>query len=158
MIESLQHLILVGDHQQLQANCNIKALEEAPYHMNVSMFERLVKNSIGYVMLNKQRRMVPNIRKLLTIEPSPFYRNLQDHHSVLDRKVNRTLVPGMGDRDVWFFHHNWPEGRNLDSSRYNADEAQMITGTFKHLVMNGTDPTKITVLTVCTPVFLHEIS
>lgn len=149
MIETLQHLILVGDHQQLQANCNIKALEDAPYHMNISMFERLVRNSIGYVMLNKQRRMVPNIRKLLTIEPEPFYENLQDHHSVLDREGNRPHVPGMGERDVHFFHHTWPEARNSDSSRYNPDEAQFIAGVFKHLVYNGTDASKITVLTVC---------
>ncbi|TVY89198.1 Helicase required for RNAi-mediated heterochromatin assembly [Lachnellula willkommii] len=147
MIETLQHLILVGDHQQLQANCNVKALEEAPYHMNISMFERLVRNSIGFVMLNEQRRMVPNIRKLLTLEPIPFYENLQDHRSVLDRKDNRPLVPGMGDRDVHFFSHNWPECRNPDSSRYNPDEAQMIAGAFKHLILNGTEASKITVLT-----------
>ncbi|TVY75609.1 Helicase required for RNAi-mediated heterochromatin assembly [Lachnellula suecica] len=146
MIETLQHLILVGDHQQLQANCNVRALEEAPYHMNISMFERLVNNSIGYVMLNKQRRMIPSIRKLLTIEPRPFYQNLTDHKSVLD-PANRPSIPGMGGRNVWFFHHNWPEGRNPDSSRYNLDEAQFIAGAFKHLVLNGTEASKITVLT-----------
>jgi helicase required for RNAi-mediated heterochromatin assembly 1 len=100
-------------------------------------------------MLNKQRRMVPNIRKLLTIDPTPFYENFQDHQSVLDHQVNRPPVPGMGTRDVHFFSHNWPECRNPDSSRYNPDEAQMIAGAFKHLILNGTEPSKITVLTVC---------
>ena len=108
-------------------------------------------------MLNKQRRMVPNIRKLLTIDPTPFYENLQDHQSVLDRQVNRPLVPGMGDRDVHFFSHNWPECRNPDSSRYNPDEAQMIAGAFKHLILNGTEASKITVLTVCIDLYRGDV-
>lgn len=151
MFDSLQHLILVGDHQQLQASCNIKALENRPYHMNVSMFERLVNNSIGYVMLNRQRRMAPSIRGLLCIQPSPFYTNLTDHPSVLDRVTNRPPVPGMGGRDTYFFHHNWPEARNSDSSKYNLDEAQMLVGLFNHLVLNGVEPSKITILTVRHP-------
>ncbi|RDL41661.1 p-loop containing nucleoside triphosphate hydrolase [Venustampulla echinocandica] len=147
MLDSLQHLILVGDHLQLQASCNVKALEDHPYHMNVSMFERLVQNSISYVMLNRQRRMVPEIRGLLCVAPSPFYNNLTDHPSVLDRTTNRPPIPGMGDRTTYFFHHNWPEARNSDSSRYNLDEARMVVGLFNHLVLNGVDPSKITVLT-----------
>ncbi|KAH6674807.1 P-loop containing nucleoside triphosphate hydrolase protein [Halenospora varia] len=147
MLDSLQHLILVGDHQQLQAGCNVGALEVEPYNMGVSMFERLVNNSIGYIMLNRQRRMIPDIRKLLCIEPAPFYTNLRDHPSVLDRQINRPPIPGMGGRDTYFFHHNWPEARNADSSKYNLDEAQMIAGMFSHLVLNGVPASKITVLT-----------
>jgi helicase required for RNAi-mediated heterochromatin assembly 1 len=147
MIDSLQQLILVGDHQQLQASCNVKSLEGAPYHMNVSMFERLVNNAIGYVMLNKQRRMIPDIRELLCIESNPFYRNLHDHESVLDPNI-RAPVPGMGGLNTFFFHHDWMEGRNADSSSYNQDEAQMIVGHFNHLVLNGVEAEKITILTV----------
>jgi helicase required for RNAi-mediated heterochromatin assembly 1 len=147
MIDSLQQLILVGDHQQLQASCNVKSLEGAPYHMNVSMFERLVNNAIGYVMLNRQRRMIPKIRELLCIEANPFYRNLQDHESVLDPSI-RPQVPGMGGCNIFFFYHNWTEGRNADSSSYNQNEAQMIVGHFNHLVLNGVDAEKITILTV----------
>jgi helicase required for RNAi-mediated heterochromatin assembly 1 len=147
MIDSLQQLILVGDHQQLQASCNVKRLEDAPYHMNVSMFERLVINSIGYVMLNNQRRMIPDIRGLLCIKANPFYRNLKDHESVLDPD-KRAPIPGMGGFNTYFFHHNWPEARNTDSSSYNQDEAQMIVGHFNHLVFNGVAAETITILTV----------
>jgi helicase required for RNAi-mediated heterochromatin assembly 1 len=150
MIDSLQQLILVGDHQQLQANCNVKTLEEAPYNMNVSMFERLVNNSIGYVMLNKQRRMIPDIRGLLCVEANPFYRNLRDHESVLNPD-NRPSVPGMGGINTYFFHHPWPECRNADSSIYNQYEAQMIVGHFNYLLMNGVDANDITILTVSSP-------
>lgn len=148
MFESLQHLILVGDHKQLQAHANVQALEQAPYNLSVSMFERLVNNCMGYTMLNKQRRMISDVRKLLCIEPAPFYSNLHDHPSVLDRQTFRPHIPGMGGKDTYFFHHNWPESRNLDGSRYNIDEAEMITGFFNHLALNGTEPKKITVLTV----------
>jgi helicase required for RNAi-mediated heterochromatin assembly 1 len=148
MLDSLEQLILVGDHQQLQAHCNIGALENLPFHLNISMFERLVQNGIPYVMLNKQRRMIPDVRKLLCIDPAPFYNDLHDHPSVLDRVNNRPPVPGMGGRDTYFFHHTWPEARNEDSSRYNQDEAEMIAAFFNYLVLNGVEPPKITVLSV----------
>lgn len=147
MFDSLEHLILVGDHQQLQASCNIQALGLAPYNLSVSMFERLVKNSTGFTMLNRQRRMIREVRELLCIQPQPFYENLHDHPSVLDREINRPPVPGMSN-DTYFFHHQWPEARNEDLSMYNIDEAQMIVGLFNHLVLNGVKTESITILTV----------
>lgn len=146
MLDTLERLILVGDHKQLQAHCNVQALEQEPYHLNTSMFERLVNNGIPYTMLNEQRRMISDVRKLLTIEPDPFYHGLKDHYSVLDRKVNRPPVPGMGDKNVYFFHHNWPEAKNPDFSVVNHDEAEMIAGLFHYLYLNGTPIEKITVL------------
>jgi len=148
LVESLEQLILVGDHQQLRAQCTVRALEKAPYFLQVSMFERLINNGFQYVMLNKQRRMIPDIRRLLCIEPHPFYRGLQDHESMLDRVHTRPPVPGMGGKDTYFFHHNWPEARSANGSRYNADEAEMMAGFFHYLVYNGVDPASITVLTV----------
>jgi helicase required for RNAi-mediated heterochromatin assembly 1 len=142
MFNSLQQLILVGDHQQLRAHCNITALDDAPYNLAVSMFERLVNNGIEYTMLNKQRRMISEIRELL----GPFYPNLQDHSSVLDRVKNRKSIPGMGGRDSYFFHHQWPESRDDSLSRFNVHEADMIAAFFTHLVLNGIEPSQITVL------------
>lgn len=68
--------------------------------------------------------------------------------SVSDRIVNRPPIPGMGGKDTYFFHHNWPEAFNGDLSRYNRDEAEMIAGFFGYLVLNGIDQKQITVLTV----------
>ncbi|KAI7534544.1 P-loop containing nucleoside triphosphate hydrolase protein, partial [Hortaea werneckii] len=45
---SLQHLILVGDHKQLRPHCHVKAHEDKPYYLNVSLFERLVNNRLEY--------------------------------------------------------------------------------------------------------------
>jgi helicase required for RNAi-mediated heterochromatin assembly 1 len=143
MFASLQQLILVGDHQQLRAHCNVTALEGAPYNLAVSMFERLVSNGIEYTMLNKQRRMISEIRELL----DPFYPNLQDHSSVLDRVKIRKPVPGMGGRDSYFFHHQWPESRDDFLSRFNVHEADMVIAFFTYVVLNGIEPSHITILT-----------
>ncbi|KAH7311881.1 P-loop containing nucleoside triphosphate hydrolase protein [Rhexocercosporidium sp. MPI-PUGE-AT-0058] len=147
MMESLQQLILVGDHKQLQASCTVPALQEEPYNLKISMFERLVNNSMTFVMLNQQRRMIPDVRKLLCIQPDPFYTDLQDHESVLDRVNNRPPVPGMGGRDTYFFSHNWKESRTFEGSCFNLTEADMIVEFFNYLVLNNVKASEITVLT-----------
>ncbi|TQS35353.1 hypothetical protein Golomagni_04228 [Golovinomyces magnicellulatus] len=145
--ESIQQIIMVGDHQQLQASCTIRPLEEAPYHMRISMFERMIKNKFPYIMLNRQRRMITDVRELLCIKENPFYRNLHDHEIVLDRVQARPHIPGMGGKDTYFFNHNWPEARNIDGSCYNEDEAEMVVAFFYYLHLNGLEPSKITILT-----------
>jgi helicase required for RNAi-mediated heterochromatin assembly 1 len=155
MMDNLEHLVLVGDHKQLQAHCTMGYLENEPYNMKVSLFERLVNNNFPYIMLNKQRRMIPDVRKLLCIEPAPFYKSLQDHVSVLDRIQNRPPVPGMAGLDTYFFHHNWPEATGSNMSKYNRDEAEMISGFYHYLVFNGVQEKKITVLTVSVLDQLH---
>ncbi|KFY13596.1 hypothetical protein V492_03158 [Pseudogymnoascus sp. VKM F-4246] len=142
MFESLDHLILVGDHQQLQAHCNVSHLERHPYNLSVSLFERLVNNGVEFTMLNTQRRMISDLRQLL----SPLYEGLEDHPSVLDRSV-REPVPGMGGRDSYCFHHTWLESRDDAQSTYNIEEANMIVAFFNYLVLSGIDASKITVLT-----------
>ncbi|KAL2268811.1 hypothetical protein VTJ83DRAFT_3657 [Remersonia thermophila] len=139
---TIQQLILVGDHKQLAPNCDIMWLGDAPYNLNVSLFERMVNLGAPYVMLNKQRRMKPELRKILM----PFYEDLADHPSVTDI-TKRPDVPGMGGRNCWLFHHDWPENVNSDFSKFNEMEAEMIANFFAYLVANGTPPERITVLT-----------
>lgn len=142
-LPTLQHLILVGDHKQLRPHCNVKQHEDEPYFLNVSMFERLINNHIEYDVLSKQRRMIPEIRRVLY----PIYKNIiKDHASVLD-VAKRPPVPGMGGVNSWFFTHHWPEQRDAQSSAYNPLEADMIVGFVKYLVFNGMTTDKITVLT-----------
>ncbi|KAE8398944.1 P-loop containing nucleoside triphosphate hydrolase protein [Aspergillus pseudonomiae] len=138
-LDSLQHMILVGDHQQLRGSCSVKDLQGEPFFLDISMFERLVNNGIQYETLRRQRRMAPEIRRLL----EPIYGELHDHQSVLERPK----VPGMGDVRSYFFSHNWPESSDSLSSKYNEKEAEMIIGFFMHLVLNGVAVKDITVLT-----------
>ena len=136
---SLEHLILVGDHEQLRGHCSCQELEGHPFFLDVSMFERLVRHSVGHTQLIKQRRMIPEIRRLLM----PIYENLEDHPSVLERKS----VPGMGGINSYFFMHEWFEDTDNLMSKVNILEADMLVGFFNYLVFNGVKPEEITVLT-----------
>ncbi|SLM34912.1 P-loop containing nucleoside triphosphate hydrolase [Lasallia pustulata] len=137
--DSLEHLVLVGDHQQLRGHCSVKDLEGYPFYLDVSMFERLIKNGVEFSQLTRQRRMVPEVRRLL----NPIYKNLDDHPSVLERLP----VPGMGGVNSYFFTHDRIEQTDNQMSKYNQAEADMIVGFFDYLVHNGMEAKDITVLT-----------
>lgn len=142
-VPSLEHLILVGDHQQLRPHCQVHAFEDEPYYFNLSLFERMVINNIEVDCLTRQRRMIPEIRRLL----EPIYGNtLKDHNSVADIS-NRPPVEGMGGCNSFFFTHTWPEARDHNMSAYNNGEADVIVGLCNHLILNGVDSKKITILT-----------
>ncbi|EKV10679.1 DEAD box helicase involved in nonsense mediated decay, putative [Penicillium digitatum PHI26] len=118
-LPSLQHLILVGDHQQLKGQCADYELCGNPFNLDVSMFERLMTNEMPYTMLQEQRRMVPEIRKLV----APMYGDiLRDHPSVEDHP----LVPGMGDKRFFFFDHTAHESNDNLLSKVNDFEASMV--------------------------------
>ncbi|MCJ1290377.1 hypothetical protein MMC34_001913 [Xylographa carneopallida] len=137
--ESLQHLILVGDHQQLRGHCAVQDLEGPPFNLDVSGFERLVTNNIEFSQLTRQRRMRPEIRKII----SPIYENLQDHPCVEGRED----VPGMGGINSFFYTHALTESNDDAMSKCNIDEADMVVSFFDYLVYNGMEVKDITVLT-----------
>jgi helicase required for RNAi-mediated heterochromatin assembly 1 len=139
-LPSLQHLILVGDHQQLKGQCADYELCGHPFYLDVSMFERLMINEMPYAMLQEQRRMVPEIRKLV----APIYGDLlRDHPSV----GNHPLVPGMGDKRSFFFDHTAHESNDSLLSKVNDFEASMVVNFLAYLVMNKVPASSITVLT-----------
>ncbi|KAF2768378.1 P-loop containing nucleoside triphosphate hydrolase protein [Teratosphaeria nubilosa] len=142
-LPSVQHLILVGDHKQLRPHTHVKSHEDKPYYLNISLFERMVNNQVEFDSLAKQRRMIPEIRRIL----QPIYGDLiKDHPSVLN-PANRPDVPGMGGVNSYFFTHQWNEARDEHMSAYNQSEADMIVGFVEYLYFNGTDTKDITVLT-----------
>lgn len=138
---SAQHVILIGDQQQLRPNPSVYALGE--YHnFNVSLFERLIANDIPFSRLSHQRRMAPQIRSLV----DPIYRNppLMDHPHVL----NYPNIPGM-QQNMFFLIHNEPESHVSESaSKYNDHEAQMAAHLASYLIMQGIPPDMITILTM----------
>lgn len=142
-LPTVEHLILVGDHQQLRPHTQVKKFEDAPFHLNLSMFERLIINKVEYNQLTRQRRMIPEIRRLLR----PIYNDtLKDHASVKDSN-NRPPVLGMGGVNFYYFVHKWDEGRDAHSSCFNEPEAKFLVGFVDYLVLNGEDPAGITILT-----------
>ncbi|KAK3719925.1 hypothetical protein LTR37_004048 [Vermiconidia calcicola] len=142
-VPSLQHLILVGDHKQLRPHCHVSAHQDKPFFLNVSLFERLVKNNVEFDTLAKQRRMIPEVRRILY----PIYKDLIKDHDSLLNPINRPPIPGMGGVNSFFFTHQWPEQRDDQMSAYNPEEADMIIGFVEYLIYNGMQPKEITILT-----------
>jgi helicase required for RNAi-mediated heterochromatin assembly 1 len=88
--------------------------------------------------------MRPEIREILT----PIYGDqLRDHDNVL----NRDPIQGMGNINIFWHSHNHGEGMMSDTpSRTNDFEAEMIAKFCEYLVLNGNDPSQITILTFYT--------
>lgn len=142
-LPSVEHTILVGDHQQLKPHCHLKLLEYSPYHFNTSLFERLVDNGVEYTQLRVQRRMKPEISRLLyTI----YGGHIKDHESVRDLG-NRPDVPGAKGVNSCFIHHTNPEERDELCSYFNPEEAKMIVRYCAKFVQKGLRPEQVTVLT-----------
>ncbi|KAI8722630.1 hypothetical protein NCS52_00407300 [Fusarium sp. LHS14.1] len=143
MYPSLDQVVLVGDHQQLVPQVDVRELGQEPYNMDVSLFQRLVQLELPFSMLRVQRRMIPAIRQVV----NTFYPKLEDHHSVTDPSV-RPSVPGMGGRNLFWFHHPWSEAQNPDDFSFsNPREADMMVRFVRYLVMNDVPPSAITLLT-----------
>lgn len=142
-VPTLEHLILVGDHKQLRPQCGVKGLERPPFDLNVSLFERLVNNDLPYKMLKKQRRMIPEIRRLL----GPIYRNDINDHITMRSPKERLPIPGMGGVNSFFMTHTWQEARDDQMSCTNIQEADMVVGMYDYLISNGMTEDQITVLT-----------
>ena len=138
-VPSINHLILVGDHKQLQSQAVMPEFRKQPFNMNISLFERLVMNGVEYSVLTQQRRMRPEISRLL----GPIYgAELQDHPSVHDR----VHIRGMA-QDCAFYDHSFSESADQSLSKINYREAEMIVGHYEHLFYNGVRADQITVLT-----------
>lgn len=137
--DTLEHLILVGDHKQLRGHCAVRDLEGEPFNLEVSLFERMINNGIEYSQLTRQRRMLPEFREIL----APIYEHLDDHPSVLGRED----IPGMGGINFWFHSHQMPESNDDFLSKQNEEEADLIIGFYEYLIHNGMTAKEITVLT-----------
>ena len=106
LVPSIQHMILIGDHQQLRPKTEIYNLARR-HELDVSMFERLIDIGVPYTILNTQHRMRPEFSRLLT--PS-IYETLIDHPSV----ELYPRIKGMS-KDLQFVCHTNPENTNNQS-------------------------------------------
>ncbi|KAK6447314.1 helicase required for RNAi-mediated heterochromatin assembly 1 [Trichoderma asperellum] len=139
---SLERLILVGDHQQLPPHVDIHGLNEEPFNLHVSMFERLVKLGAPHHTLQMQRRMIPRLCEIV----QTFYPTLKNHPDV-SHPNKRASVPGMGGKNLWWFQHKWAESRDNQHSYFNSQEANMIVNFCHYLINSGLPAPDITILT-----------
>ena len=139
---SVQQLVLIGDHKQLQPKPNCYDLD-VKYQLSVSLFERLVRNKIPYVTLNVQHRMRPEISSL--IRPS-IYSDLKDHVTVTEYDH----VLGVA-KDVFVIDHTYPERENKQgdvTTHVNVFESDYLIGFCRYLLNQGYHPGNITILTM----------
>ncbi|XP_053401641.1 NFX1-type zinc finger-containing protein 1-like [Mercenaria mercenaria] len=138
--KSCQHLILIGDHKQLRPSTTVYALAKK-FNMDISLFERMVRNGIPCVTLNEQHRMRPDISMLLTHEN--LYPGLRNHPSVYDYDN----VKGV-DINVQFITHEEEETSLFESTTYtNPHEAKFVAKLCRYLLNQGYRRDEISVIT-----------
>ncbi|CDW90094.1 UNKNOWN [Stylonychia lemnae] len=137
--QKTEHLILIGDHQQLRPSPAVYELEKT-YNLDMSMFERLVKNKFEYTTLSNQRRMRPEISNMVRF----LYPELTD-----DPKVkNYPNIKGV-DKNVFFMHHEELEQEDEGlSSKLNKFEAELIINYANYLIQQNYQPNQITILSL----------
>ncbi|KAL1310531.1 hypothetical protein AAFC00_000814 [Neodothiora populina] len=137
LMPTVEHVIQVGDHKQLPPHVNSPAYANTGFV--ISLFERLILAGVEMRMLQHQRRMRPEISRLL----DPIYGgDLLDHECV----GNRPAVPGVA-HNSFFADHDFQEKKNAQWSTLNEDEAAYIVEFAVHLIRNGVAPASITILT-----------
>lgn len=136
LVPSVQHLICIGDHLQLRPqitsySLSIDSHRGKIHRHDVSLFERLADLPISMSVLQTQRRMRPEISKLIR---NFLYPDLQDAPNVSEYPD----VVGMRD-NVWFVDHSLQEDEKsaLHSSHTNTKEAQWVVDLVRHLVLQG---------------------
>ena len=75
---SIQHLVMLGDHQQLKPRINCYKLKDK--NLDCSMFERLIYNKMRFAQLGRQCRMRDDIANLL--RSLDIYKDLKTNHEV----------------------------------------------------------------------------
>jgi hypothetical protein len=137
-----QHLIMIGDHQQLRPSTTVYKLAKN-YHLDISLFERMVKNDLRCDRLSIQHRMRPEIVKLIVPH---IYESLENHESVLCYENIRGIKG-----NVFFITHSEMEMSVEDTkSRSNMHEARFLTALCRYLMQQGYQGSQITVLTTYT--------
>ena len=141
LCSSVQQLILIGDHKQLQPKPAYFKLEKE-YDFNISLFERLIKKNILCVTLTTQHRMRPEIARIVG---NHIYDRLDDAESV-KRYEN---VKGV-EKNLFFIEHKEKEDSTNDDSRSrsNTYEARYVTSLTQYLLNQGYRKHQITILTM----------
>lgn len=137
---NVKQLILIGDHQQLKPTVANYELSR-DYNLDLSLFERLIRNGFDFAQLQEQHRMRPEISNVIRSE---FYPDLKDHRSVR----SYPNVKGC-NKNLFFLNHREIEESMDDSmSKINKAEANFLFGLASYLVLcHEYEPTRITILT-----------
>ena len=142
LTKGCQHLILIGDHQQLRPTPEVWELAKT-YKLDVSLFERMVNVGIPCQRLSVQHRMRPEIAALM----KHIYDDLENHRSVEEYEN----IKGM-KKNLFFINHSHSEdhGDNESHSHTNRHEATFLVSLCHYLLQQGYRAEQITILTTYT--------
>ncbi|KAF4979928.1 hypothetical protein FZEAL_3970 [Fusarium zealandicum] len=142
LMQSVEHLIQIGDHRQLRPTINnfslsMESSSGKTWQLDRSQFERRAVGESGlpaapFAQLNVQRRMRPQISRLIR----SVYPKLQDHPSVFDHPN----VVGMRQNVFWLEHDHMEDTAGdggQSKSHSNIWETNMATALVRHLVRQG---------------------
>lgn len=137
--ERIEHLILIGDHVQLRPSPNVYTLAKH-FNLDVSLFERLIKNRMPSVQLCEQHRSIPIISSLT----HHFYDiPIRNHESVL----NHPSIKGVSHPLYFIYHQNFEENIADGSSKRNPYESDYVIQLADYLINQGYEKSDITILT-----------
>lgn len=153
-LPSIEHAILIGDHQQLRPQIQNYDLAAAnsrgkQYSFDESMFERLVQppegiQSVPYSTLETQRRMTPSVSSLIR---ETLYPRLKDGENVKTYEE----ITGLRKRLFWLDHTQPEAARQSQAdqvSHRNLYEVDMAVALVRHVVSQGVyKPEDIAVIT-----------
>ena len=137
-----KHTILIGDHKQLRPKATVYELAQK-YNLEVSLFERMVMNSMDCKRLSIQHRMRPEIAALTK---RIYDHEIIDHESVCHFQD----ISGVG-HNLFFIDHSHPENLIGGLQSYsNPHEAAFLVALCNYLLIQGYDRSQITILTMYT--------
>ena len=137
-----KHTILIGDHKQLRPKATVYELAQK-YNLEVSLFERMVLNSMDCKRLSIQHRMRPEIA---TLTKRIYDHEIEDHDSVCDFPAISGLC-----HSLFFIDHCQPEKLIEGLQSYsNHHEAEFLVALCHYLLLQGYERKQITILTMYT--------
>ena len=135
-----EHLILIGDDQQLQPNPSENMLTNNYYKFQISLFERLKNNGVPCTPLLIQHRMRPEIADLVRTHVYSEV-ELKDHPSVQKYDNIKGITTNM-----YFFDHKYPEKLDESAKSYFNEEEGHFIIKLCHYLLKHYKHNKITVL------------
>ena len=136
--EKTEHLILIGDHQQLRPKIVTHELRKK-FYLDVSLMERLIRSGkTDFKTLQRQCRMRPEFSIMLR----DIYPNLRDSESIVlneDHEQHNCITKSM-----FFWTHNFFEKKSR--SYINKEEAKLVVSLTIYLLSNKIPVDRISIL------------
>ena len=141
LTQHTQHLILIGDHKQLRPK-STDSLFGRSHKLEISLFERLISNGLPHATLKFQRRMRPEISRI--VSDHMYDKKLIDHETTKEYEHVRGIK-----HNLYFINHDKeesPEDPDM-KSHSNEHEASFIACLYKYLLYHEYKAHQITVIT-----------